>query len=81
MITLIRNLASLPAPVSGYDQLPLRTDTTPTDDLTRIKYYKNKMAQFDDGHMGSAYFSTSWKDIVGVRTQCIIKFQLFTKYI
>lgn len=79
MITLIRNLLCLPEPISGYDQLPLRTDTTPTADLTRIEYYKTKLANCEDGHMESSDFSTAWEDMIRVRIQCIITFQLFNK--
>lgn len=68
MVTLLRNLTKLPPPTSGYDDLPLSTDTIPTADLARIKYYRNELAHINDAKIKSAFFTTAWEDITGVRT-------------
>lgn len=67
MVLLIRNLTSLQPPANGYDQLPSKNDVTSTDDLARIKYYRNKIAHLKDGKIKSAFFIDAWDDICGVR--------------
>lgn len=73
MVALIRNLTNLPPPAGGYDHLPSKTDITATDDLARIKYYRNKLAHFKDGKIESQFFIVAWEDIRGVRIYCSIK--------
>lgn len=68
MAALIRNLTKLTPPTSGYDNLPLLTDTSPTADLTRIKYYRNEFAHITDGKIEPALFITAWENITGVST-------------
>ncbi|XP_063404317.1 uncharacterized protein LOC134687792 [Mytilus trossulus] len=65
MVALLRNLTKLPPPTGGYDYLPLTTDTTPVDDLARIKHYRNSLAQFGDGEIKSTVFVTAWENISG----------------
>ncbi|XP_052071232.1 uncharacterized protein LOC127709658 [Mytilus californianus] len=65
MVALLRNLTELPPPISGYDHLPLSTDTTPMADLVRIKHYRNRLAHFEDGKIKSTVFITAWEDISG----------------
>lgn len=69
MIALIRNLSNLPPSTSGYEKLPLNIDTSITDDLARIKYYRNKLKHINDGKIESAFFTNAWEDISGVRSQ------------
>ncbi|CAG2227896.1 unnamed protein product [Mytilus edulis] len=63
MITLLRNLAKLTPPTCGYDHLPLSTDTTPTADLARIKYYRNELAHNKTAKIKSEFFATAWDNI------------------
>lgn len=73
MVVLLRTLANLPEPSRGYDMLPYSTDTRPTDDLARIKYYRNQMEHdYKNGKINSTSFKTVWEDITGVRKYCII---------
>lgn len=68
MVALIRNLTELPEPTAGYDKYPSSTDTKPTDDLVRIKYYRNKLAHDDEkSDLFSTNFISTWEDISGVR--------------
>lgn len=67
MVVLLRNLTNLLPPAGGYDQLPVSSDTEPTDDLARIKHYRNQLAHFKDGKIKSAFLITAWEDIIGVR--------------
>ncbi|XP_052089965.1 uncharacterized protein LOC127726586 [Mytilus californianus] len=61
MITLLTNLTQL----NHCDKLPLVTDTTPSADLARIKYYRNHISHNKDGTISSLFFSTSWNDVIG----------------
>lgn len=70
MVALIRNLTNLPQPAGGYDHLPSPTDITATDDLARIKYYRNKLAHIKDVKIISPFFLIAWEDIKGVIMYC-----------
>ncbi|CAC5379507.1 unnamed protein product [Mytilus coruscus] len=61
MITLLTNLTKL----NSYEKFPIATDTTPSADLARIKYYRNNIAH-NNGKIDSSYFSTAWEDIMEV---------------
>ncbi|XP_076088574.1 E3 ubiquitin-protein ligase DZIP3-like isoform X2 [Mytilus galloprovincialis] len=65
MVALLRNMADLPEPTTGYDQLPSSTDKTPMADVARIKHYRNQLAHLKDGKIQSELFSTAWEDING----------------
>ncbi|CAG2201282.1 unnamed protein product [Mytilus edulis] len=65
MTALIRNLANLPPPTGGYDNLPLSTDTNTTADLARIKYYRNELAHINDAKVTTSFFTAAWEDISG----------------
>lgn len=67
MVALLRNMADLPEPTTGYDQLPSSTDKTPMADVARIKHYRNQLAHLKDGKIQSELFSTAWEDINGVK--------------
>lgn len=43
LVVLLRNICSLPAPVKGWDELPLVTETNKQDDIARIKFYRNEV--------------------------------------
>ncbi|CAG2251631.1 unnamed protein product [Mytilus edulis] len=63
MIALLRNIAKINPPHSGFDILPSAMETTPAADLARIKYYRNYMAHLDDGKVINKNFNTAWDDI------------------
>ncbi|XP_063409055.1 uncharacterized protein LOC134692528 [Mytilus trossulus] len=65
MVALIRNVTNLPQPAGGYDNLPSPTGITATDDLARIKYYRNKLAHIKDMKITSPFFLIAWEDIKG----------------
>lgn len=68
MVALLRTLTNLPEPPGGYDKLPCCTDIRPTDDLARIKYYRNKLEHdYINGKINSLSLKTVWEDISGVR--------------
>lgn len=71
MIVLLWNLKLSPASEIDYRKLPLSTEKAPTDDLIRIKYYRNKYAHSDDGNCNPQSFIDDWEDIIGVRMHCI----------
>lgn len=62
MITLLTNLTTL----NHYDKLPVETDTTPSADLSRIKYYRNHISHNTEGKIDDSFFSTAWISIVEV---------------
>lgn len=68
MITLLRNLTKLYSCQGDYDILPPPYVTTPTSDLARIKYYRNKLAHVDEGKLDDSTFITAWNDITSVST-------------
>ncbi|XP_071151089.1 uncharacterized protein [Mytilus edulis] len=63
MITLLRNLSSMTPPHFGYDQLPAATETTPSSDLARIKYYRNYLSHLDEAKMDNTEFTKAWDAI------------------
>lgn len=72
MVILIRNLADPTSSAAGYDRLPLSTDISCTADLARIKHYRNQLSHCEDGKIESAFFTTAWESISGVRLFYII---------
>ncbi|CAG2206979.1 ANK [Mytilus edulis] len=59
MISLIRHLT--PIPVG--DILPLTTDISEGADLSRLKYYRNKISHSDTGTLSETDFHQWWTDI------------------
>lgn len=51
------------APVTGWDNLPHRADTSTGADIARIKWYRNKLAHDGDGKLSLADFSQYWRDL------------------
>lgn len=63
MITLLRNLTDIAPPSTGFDCLPNTTETTPSADLARIKYFRNHLSHLDDGKINSTDFNTIWDNL------------------
>ncbi|XP_078354184.1 uncharacterized protein LOC144638800 isoform X2 [Oculina patagonica] len=65
LVVLLRNICGLHAPITtGWDRLPLPTDTSTEANIARVKYYRNTVY----GHAGQASvddatFNTYWQDI------------------
>lgn len=59
MVCLIRNLT----PIQVSDKLPISTNLTVGADLSRIKFYRNKIAHSEDGFISSIDFQEYWNDI------------------
>lgn len=68
MVLLLRNLTNVSQHTGEYDHLPSGTDITPTADVARIKYYRNKLAHCEDGKIDNVSFETAWHDTSEVRT-------------
>lgn len=41
LVVLLRNICHLPPPITGWDNLPHATDTSPEANIARMKYYRN----------------------------------------
>lgn len=59
MICLIRNLTQ----ISVADVLPSPKDTSEGADLSRLKYYRNKIAHCDGGVLTDSQLNDYWNDI------------------
>ncbi|PFX13475.1 NLR family CARD domain-containing protein 4 [Stylophora pistillata] len=64
LTVLLRNICGLSPPATGWDHLPPDTNKSITDDIARIKYYRNTVY----GHASQASvddtgFSSYWKEI------------------
>lgn len=65
LIKLLRNICSLPKPNNGWDNLPIPVDISLSDDLARIKYYRNKIAHHESFRLSVDDFDTYWKELSG----------------
>ena len=64
LVLLLRNICSLSPPATGWDNLPLVTDTTPEADIARIKFFGNTIyGHVTDASFGDTTFNVYWKDI------------------
>ena len=64
LVLLLRNICSLSPPTTGWDNLPLATDTTPEADIARIKFYRNTVySHASNKSVDNATFSVYWKKI------------------
>ncbi|XP_071145705.1 uncharacterized protein [Mytilus edulis] len=59
MICLLRNLADLPIS----DLMPLESQRKPTDELTRIKFYRNAIVNGNRSNLSDERFLTNWNTI------------------
>ncbi|KAL9965349.1 hypothetical protein ACROYT_G029138 [Oculina patagonica] len=65
LVVLLRNICSLVPPASGWDNLPLVTDTTLQADIARIKFYRDTIyhSHGSDASVDDATFGVHWKEI------------------
>ncbi|VDI62991.1 Hypothetical predicted protein [Mytilus galloprovincialis] len=63
MICLIKNLTN----IEVGDELPFSGNETDGADLTRIKYYRNKIMHSNDGIVSESTFKSWWDEISRVR--------------
>ena len=62
MICLIRNLTD----IAIGDILPDSNDTSLGADLSRIKFYRNRLAHMEEGVLSDKEFQKYWTDITEV---------------
>ncbi|KAL9965334.1 hypothetical protein ACROYT_G029122 [Oculina patagonica] len=65
LVILLRNICSLVPPATGWDNLPLLTDTTLEADIARIKFYRDTIyhSHGSDASLDDVLFSVYWKEI------------------
>ena len=64
LLFLLRNIFGLTIPASGWNNLPLVTDTTPAADITRIKILRDRVySHVTSGSVDDPTFSSYWNDI------------------
>ena len=64
LMVLLRNICGLAPPVTGWDTLPLATDTTLEADFARIKCYRNTVyGHASEASVDDATFNQYWQDI------------------
>ena len=65
---LIRNLlTAIPAPTCGWGNQPLPRHLNETDDIERIRYYRNELAHNSYFEICDEDFSTYWTDLSQVK--------------
>ena len=63
-MVLLRNMAGLVAPATGWDVLPGPTDVSREADIARIKYFRNTVyAHAERASVDDATFKTHWQSI------------------
>ncbi|KAL9965325.1 hypothetical protein ACROYT_G029112 [Oculina patagonica] len=65
LVILLRNTCSLVPPATGWDNLPLVTDTTLEANIARIKFYRDTIyhSHGSDASVDDATFGVYWKEI------------------
>ena len=64
LLFLLRNIFGLTIPASGWNNLPLVTDTTPAADITRIKILRDRVySHVTSGSVDDPTFISYWNDI------------------
>ena len=74
MVCLLRHFIIKKPPVSGFDVLPPEHDTTPADDLVRIKYYRNYVSHLHDGQIDDVNFKSIWNELCVVCNTYIVTY-------
>ena len=66
LFVLLRNICGLAPPATGWNNLPLVTDTSLEANLARIKYYRNQVyGHVSSTELSKAEFEHYWKKISG----------------
>lgn len=63
LIKLLRNICSLQKPKNGWDTLPAPVDIMLSDDLARIKYYRNAIAHNEEFRLSEDEFDSFWEEL------------------
>ena len=64
LMVLLRNICSLHAPATGWDNLPPPADTSKEANIARVKYYRNTVyGHASQASVDDAMFNTYWQDI------------------
>lgn len=64
LYTLIRNLCSLPCPAQGWGKEPKATDTQISDDIERLRLFRNNFsAHAESAVISDAVFKGVWKNL------------------
>ena len=64
LVTLLRNICGLSAPLTGWNSPPSSTDTTKVADIVRIRIHRNEVfAHANGASVDDATFNTYWVDI------------------
>lgn len=64
LYTLIRNLCSLPCPAQGWGNEPNSTDTQTSDDIERLRLFRNNYyAHAESASISDAVFEDVWKNL------------------
>lgn len=64
LYTLIRNLCSLPSPAQGWGKEPNRTDTQISDDIERLRLFRNNYyAHANSAAISDAVFEDLWSNL------------------
>ena len=64
LMVLLRNICGLHPPSTGWDSLPLPTDTSKEANIARVKYYRNTVyGHASQASVDDVTFSTYWQDI------------------
>ena len=64
LVTLLRNICGLSAPLTGWNSPPSSTDTTKVADIVRVRIHRNEVfAHANRASVDDATFNTYWVDI------------------
>lgn len=63
LFKLLRSICSLPTPGSGWNCCPISSDQTVSDDITRIKFYRNEICHTKNMEIDDANFLHLWGEI------------------
>lgn len=82
LYTLIRNLCSLPSPAQGWGKEPKPTDTQMSDDIERLRLFRNNYyAHAESAVISDAVFKDVWRDLklvfrrIQLKTRCSVDYE------
>ena len=64
LTVLLRNICGLPAPATGWDDIPISGDTSKSADIVRIRIFRNEIyGHIRHAQLDHAKFNTLWQEI------------------
>lgn len=80
LYTLIRNLCSLPSPAQGWGKEPKATDTQISDDIERLRLFRNNFyAHAESAEISESIFKGIWRDlrsaIKRIQSRCNVNYE------